>query len=100
MYSSIIYCPSECSRPLPRPFVQCRSSSFASFIDIATAAGRRVAYSEEGDSNNDAPVLGARKLVDGVADVAVVLGGAAGATNTSGSFRGHVVCCVCGLWFW
>ena len=55
--------------------------------------GRHIAYSKEGDSDNDAPILGARKLVDGVADVAVVLGGAAGA-NTSGSLGRHVVCCV------
>lgn len=75
-----------------------KSSSFTSSIDSATAAERRIAYSKEGDSDNDAPVLGARKLVDGVADVAVVLGGAAGA-NTSGSFGRHVVWCVCGMWF-
>ena len=62
-------------------------------------AGWRFAYSKEGDSDNDAPVLGARKLVDGVADVAVALDGAAGA-DTSVSFGRHVVLCfVCGMWF-
>lgn len=84
--------------PFPPSHVQRKSSSFASFVDGAVAAGRRVAYSKEGDGDNDAPVLGARKLVDGVADVAV-LRGAAGATNTSGSFGRHVVCVVLCLWF-
>lgn len=66
---------------------------FLLFTSLSTALsrwGRQFAYSKEGDSDNDAPVLGARKLVDGVADVAV-LRGAAGATNTSGSFGRHVV---------
>jgi len=85
-------------QPLPQIHPQCEISSFPSFIDSATAAGRRIAYSKEGDSDNDAPVLGARELVDGVADVAGVLNGAAGA-NTGGSFRRHAVCCVCGMWF-
>jgi len=99
MYSSHFHL--ESSRPLPQSLPQSKSSSSPSFIDSAVAAaGRRIAYSKEGDSDNDAPVLRARKLVDGVADVAVVLGGAAGATNTSGSFGRHVVCCVCGVWVW
>jgi hypothetical protein len=52
------------------------------------------AYSEERDSDNDAPVLGARQLVDGVADVAVVLlGGTAEAGAGGDSFGGHC-CCV------
>ena len=59
-----------------------------------STAGWRFAYSKEGDSDNDAPVLGARKLVDGVADVAVALDGAAGA-DTSVSFGRHVVLCCC-----
>ena len=60
----------------------------------------RFAYSKEGDGNDDTPVLGARKLVDGVADVAFALGRAAGA-DTSGSFGKHVVVCyVCGMWLW
>jgi hypothetical protein len=63
---------------------------FTSLLTALSRWGRQFAYSKEGDSDNDAPVLGARELVDGVADVAVVLGGAAGA-NTSGSFGRHVV---------
>lgn len=52
-------------------------------------------YSEERNSDDDAPVLGARQLVDGVADVAVVLlGGAAEAGAGGDSFGGHV-CCMC-----
>ena len=52
-------------------------------------------YSEERNCDDDAPVLGARQLVDGVADVAVVLlGGAAEAGAGGDSFGGHV-CCMC-----
>ena len=57
-------------------------------------AGWQSAYSKEGDGDDDAPVLAARKLVDGVADVAVALGRATGA-NTCGSFGRHFVLCYC-----
>jgi hypothetical protein len=61
-------------------------------------AGRRVAYSKEGDGDNDAPVLGAGELVDGVADVAGVRLGGAAEASAGGSFGRHVVLCVvCGL---
>ena len=62
-------------------------------------------YSEERNCDDDAPVLGARQLVDGVADVAVVLlGGAAEAGAGGDSFGGHccmfvcVCVCVCVCW--
>ena len=52
-------------------------------------------YSEERNCDDDAPVLGARQLVDGVADVAVVLlGGAAEATGGD-TFGRHDLCVVC-----
>ena len=41
-------------------------------------------YSEERNSDDDAPVLGARQLVDGVADVAVVLLGGAAEAGAGG----------------
>ena len=50
-------------------------------------------YSEERNSDDDAPVLGARQLVDGVADVAVVLLGGAAEAGAGGSFGRHI-CCV------
>ena len=54
-------------------------------------------YSEERNCDDDAPVLGARQLVDGVADVAVVLlGGAAEAGAGGDSFGGHCCLYVCG----
>lgn len=60
------------------------------------------AYSEERNSNNDAPVLGVRELVDGVADVAVVRLGGAAEAGAGGSFGRHCSCnvmcmrvCVC-----
>jgi hypothetical protein len=50
-------------------------------------------HSEERNSDDDAPVLRARQLVDGVADVAVVLlGGTAEAGAGGDSFGGHVGC--------
>jgi hypothetical protein len=63
---------------------------------MATLSRRCIAYSKEGDGDNDAPVLGAGELVDGVADVAGVrLGGAATANACRClSFGRHVVMCV------
>lgn len=86
--------PSSVGFPMQNPLLQFDARQ----LEIA---GWRSAYSKEGDSDDDAPVLGARKLVDGVADVAVALGRATGA-NTCGSFGRHfVLCCFVGnLVFW
>jgi hypothetical protein len=69
---------------------------------IPKGDGRQTTHSEERNSDDDAPVLGARQLVDGVAHVAVVLlGGAAEAGAGGDSFGGHcfmfVCVCVCVL---
>lgn len=58
-------------------------------ISCPKAIDKDAAYSKEGDSDDDAAVLGARDLVDGVADVAVGSGGAAKATGGLLSFGGH-----------
>jgi hypothetical protein len=77
-----------------------KSLSSSSFIGDATVARRCTAYSKEGDGDNDAPVLRAGELVDGVADVAGVrLGGTATANACRClSFRRHIgVFVICDL---
>lgn len=75
----------------PTPSVM--GSSFFPFSCLQ-AIDKGAAYSKEGDSDDDAAVLGARDLVDGVADVAVGSGGAAEATGGLLSFGRHVWCAV------
>jgi hypothetical protein len=81
------------SSPVPRPLPPHQSVTLQ-------YRERCTAYSKEGDGDNDAPVLRAGELVDGVADVAGVrLGGTATANACRClSFRRHIgVFLICDL---
>jgi hypothetical protein len=91
---SFIQYPSQSSQSLsPMITSPVISPSFSSSIGDTATATRSVAYSKEGNGDNDAPVLRAGELVDGVADVAGVrLDGAATANACRClSFGRHVV---------
>ena len=102
------YRQSKALRVLYSPQIHLYSQPLHSFLDRISSrvqlllifhrrcysSSRGIAYSKEGNGDNDAPVLGARELVNGVADVAGVRLGGATEASALGSFGRHVVLCV------